>query len=193
MSALLALSGDSVPVELSDEAAQLLMNYQATIERQLVDGGPLSYRRDWSGKLVGAIARIALVLHGLEWAIGEDRGGLPNALNAPAMAAAIGWSGYLIEQEQLVSGVLERDEDVRNASEVVRWIVANDVQSFTVRDVMRGCRKGAMQKADTVRAAVQCMVERALVRKIQKTPSQKGGNKAERYAVNPRIGEVIQI
>lgn len=191
ITALLELDGDCVTVELEHAAQELFMAFAADIESRLGAGQDLSCRRDWSGKLVGAIARIALVLHALEWALGKERGGIPGMLSVSTMQAATNWAQYLIDQEVLVSGVLEQDDTLRNAGRIARWVVAKGRTQFTIRQVQRGCRHSDLQKVAAIREAVSRLEEHGLVRRVQDQPGPNGGRQSEQYDVHPRFPEFI--
>ncbi|HEU4406245.1 MAG TPA: YfjI family protein [Polyangiaceae bacterium] len=56
--------GEPTPlVELTERARQVWQAFSREVERMLAPGGELAEMRDWGGKLPGAVARIAAVLH----------------------------------------------------------------------------------------------------------------------------------
>jgi hypothetical protein len=50
-------------LRVSPEAADLLLTFERWIEPQLAEFESLSRMSDWAGKLAGAVARLASVMH----------------------------------------------------------------------------------------------------------------------------------
>jgi hypothetical protein len=63
LAAALAEWTDPAVVALRPEARDALMDYARRVEDRLATGGDLAHVADWAGKLVGAVVRIAGLLH----------------------------------------------------------------------------------------------------------------------------------
>jgi uncharacterized protein DUF3987/bifunctional DNA primase/polymerase-like protein len=121
----LPAEGESTPlVELSEEAGQAWRAFSREVERMLAPGGELAEMRDWGGKLPGAVARIAAVLHFVEAAAAGDaarRDAWHTPVAEATMLGAVELGRYFLGHARFVFGELvmpqrERDETDRLAA-----------------------------------------------------------------------------
>jgi replicative DNA helicase len=129
----LPTEGEPTPlVELSEEAGQVWRAFSREIERMLAPGGQLAEMRDWGGKLPGAVARLAAVLHFAEAAAAGDdarREAWHAPIDEATMHGAIEIGRYFLGYARFVFGELlvperERVETDRlvSALAVLDWL-----------------------------------------------------------------------
>ena len=61
--AMIVEDGNPHPLDLGPEAAALFLSFEAELEPRLGEFGDLAPVADWAGKLAGAVARLAGLLH----------------------------------------------------------------------------------------------------------------------------------
>lgn len=96
-----AASADGEPapreLSLSAEAEARFRAFETRLEPRLAEHGDLGYGADWVGKLAGASARIAGLLHAAEHAAGKAPRDVPIAGETMAGAVAIAIAeGFLV-------------------------------------------------------------------------------------------------
>lgn len=179
-------NGDPCPHTLSLDAgaAARLRRYEAWVEPQLSEFGELGRMTDWGGKIVGAVVRIAGLLHMTDLAGAGDAWKVPISEATIECAIAIGL--YLIPHAKAAFAEMGTDENIGNAKSILRWIEHKDLQSFTRRDVHQGTR-GTFKRAADVDAPLAVLVARGFVRQRKETSANGSGrHPSPTYEVNPR-------
>jgi replicative DNA helicase len=142
---------------------------------------------DWGGKLVGAIARITLLLHMAEHVGSEAPWDIRVATSTVENAIKIG--RYAIAHAQAAYAVMGGDEAVEGASHVLAWIEDKHVRTFKQRDAHRALQ-GRFERADALKAALAVLEERGYVREQPQEQRHGVGRPASpRYDVNPWVHE----
>jgi hypothetical protein len=170
-------------LSLSSGANTLWMQFAAWLEPQLADFGPLSHIADWAGKLAGAVARIAGLLHL------ADRAGSPEPWAMPipkaTMARAVAIGQYLIPHARAAFSEMGADSAVADARHVLAWIRRHGAESFTRRDCFEGT-KSRFGLVENLLPALQLLERHHYVR--ERTASDPGGRgrpPSPVYLVNP--------
>lgn len=172
-------------ITLGDEARAMLDDFEAKVESQLGKRGCLGERKDWGGKLCGAVGRISLALYGLRLGLHPDRAG--DQIDTTIMHAALSWAPYLIEHEGIVAGVAGADKDVAIAERILSWLRRTGSESFCRREAYEAVRCTLVQKAEDVDGAMGLLEELEYLRQFDPPLSGKGGRpKGKMYQVNPR-------
>ncbi|MGW1811230.1 YfjI family protein, partial [Streptomyces sp. NPDC002078] len=117
---------EPVTIKCSGPADQAVIKLQEDIEPQLRPDGPLAHIDDWAGKYVGAVARIAGLLHLADRATG--RWGEP--IEATTIERAIAIGEYYTAHALAAFGLMETDTDTEKAQQVLEWIRRTKVSSF---------------------------------------------------------------
>ncbi|MCH8824191.1 MAG: DUF3987 domain-containing protein [Planctomycetes bacterium] len=165
-------------LSLSSEAQTIFDCFTAKLELELGSRGDLAYYREWSGKLCGALGRIALVLHCLaEIGLKGESAHCKRIVEADIMRAALSWTPYLIEQEKLVCGLAELDPDIAMASRILSWIARSNKEKFSLRDAHTSCRYNKMRLAEFV-PAIELLKELEYIRPAPTTTDNKTGRPA---------------
>lgn len=171
-------------VEMDDEAAELFLGFVEWLEPELGEGGELSDRTAWAGKLAGAVGRIALVLYGLEWGLNSVQ---PAAIDAVTMHAALAWAPYLIAHQRRAEVMVGTDPETAGAERVLKWLRRTGKETFSARDAFTECRSQAMRRMDDFRPALELLVETGHIRPIEVPKHLDPGRKpSPTFAVNPR-------
>jgi hypothetical protein len=180
--ALLAFQVTEPPIaiELSPEAYRAWLAFSRTVECELRDGARFEHIRDWAGKLPGAAARIAGLLHCAEYAFSNP--GVVT-LSAATMEHALQFAAVLSEHALAVFDLMGADAALKAARKVWSWIVRNRKPQFTFRDAHQGLR-GSFPRAADLRPAFEVLVERSHIREIVRA-QHRGGRPSERFEVHP--------
>lgn len=162
-------------VYLSPDANTIREDYQAYIEKKL--GGEWEHMRDWGGKLVGAMVRIAALLHLSSFPVSEP-------ISAETMAAATGIAEFLGAHAEAAYQAMGADESVEDAKYLWRRIAANGEPEISKRDLFRLVR-GKFKKAENMEAPLRVLVEYGYIR-IEDVERDGAGRRASpKIKVNP--------
>jgi hypothetical protein len=205
-------NGNAVPyrLALSPDAAAVLDEFAGWIEPQLRATGALGAMTDWAGKLVGAVARIAGILHVAE------RAGDPQPWAAPISAAtvisAVRIGHYAIPHAKAAFWQMRADPVVGEALHILEWIgrkvtpgepnignIGNKVlrESFlssssssestveiTKRDLWRGAM-GRHDRVEDIEPALQLLVDHGYLREKPLDGPRGRGRPPVIFLVNP--------
>lgn len=168
---------DSGTITLSPEASEIRRAYQSHIERRLGPDGDLYTMRDWAGKCVGAMLRIAALLHVADCPT-------PTATPIPAeiMVRATSIAECLAAHAQAAYGLMGGDQSQVEAKYVWRRIQAHGGQEISKNDLIQ-LTKGHFNKAEDMEPAISSLEDMGYIRRIRKT--QGRGRSKEVIEVNP--------
>lgn len=171
---ILADQGSGI-VRLSDDANTIREDYQAYIEKKL--GGEWEHMRDWGGKLVGAMVRIAALLH-----LSSFSADVP--ISAETMAAATGIAEFLGAHAEAAYQAMGADESIEDAKYLWRRIEASGEAEISKRDLFRLVRS-KFKKAEGMEAPLRVLVEYGYIR-VEDVERDGAGRKASpKIKVNP--------
>lgn len=187
IAALLALMapGGAEPLYLSREAAETFATFRIWLEPQLGDAGALASIRDWGGKLAGAVARIAGLLHLATWA--GHAAPWQEPIAHETMAAAVSIGRYLIPHAQAAFGMMGADPDVEHAKAVLAWIERKRPTRFSRRDVYADLRS-RFARVEAADEPLAVLTEHNFIRAAQTARRRGPGRKpSQEYDVNPAL------
>ena len=168
-------------LSLSLEARPAWIAWREEVEVSLRPGGSLDGMQDWGGKLAGAVARIAGVLH-----MAEHAHDLPLPWETPisehTLLSAIRIGRYFIPHAQHTYGQIGLDEDRELAQHILRLIRESGAPTISKRDLWRMTR-GRLQTASLLDAPLRSLEYRGYIRKRPRPPGP--GRPAETYDVHP--------
>ena len=124
---ILADQGGGI-VRLSPDANTIREDYQGYIEKKL--GGEWEHMRDWGGKLVGAMVRIAALLH-----LSSFSADVP--ISAETMAAATGIAEFLGAHAEAAYQAMGADESIEDAKHLWRRIAASGLSLIHISEPTR--------------------------------------------------------
>ena len=149
--------GDPVPhiLNLSQAAFQEWAEFYQVVEEELRDGGRFEHIRDWAGKLPGAAARIAGLLHCAEnpfhpW---------EKSLSIETMTRALDLAAVFADHALVVFGLMGADPAIDEAKKVWRWVEKNRLESFTRKQCFDALR-GTFPRVDLLKEPLKVLDER---------------------------------
>ena len=178
-------SGDLLVLTLDADAAAALLAFEAEVEPRLhPHSGDLAHIADWASKLVGAVARIAGLLH----LAARLRDGWALPVNEATIADAITIGRYLIAHAlatfDLMGGA---DPTLDDGRYVLAWIERTGVKSFTRRELFTALPRGRFAKVDALDPALALLVEHGYIRPLPPPEGRSGPGRpaSPSFEVNP--------
>jgi hypothetical protein len=171
-------------LHLAPDAQASLRQFEALVEPQLAEFGELGGISDWAGKLVGAVARIAGLLHMATFADLDCPWQTPVSKDLVEGAILIGFS-YMIPHAKAAFTEMGADTAVESARCILRWIDHTGATAFTKRDVHQGV-KGSFKRVEELDIPLSVLEAHGYVRKMTVPKREGPGRKpSPAYEVNP--------
>jgi len=181
-----ALGSDGKPapylLQIAPDAYREWADFHRDVEAELRPGGELELIADWGGKLHGAAARLAGLLHLVE----HDAPQL-HPIGLGTMQQALGLAAVLTEHAKAAFALMGADPDIECAKHVLTWIVDRHIDAFTARDALQAV-KGRYSKMEPVSAGLKILEDRAFIFAAQaqaREPGKAGRPPSPGYRVNP--------
>ncbi|MBF0292851.1 MAG: DUF3987 domain-containing protein [Nitrospinae bacterium] len=153
------------------------------VEREMREGGKFEHVKDWAGKLPGACARLAGLLHVAENAFDEP---WAHEISADTMSRALSLGAVYSQHALAVFDLIGADESLDAARRVYRWIQRTQPKTFTGRDCFDAL-KGHFKNMAALEPGLSTLAERSIIRALDR--ERKPGRPSQKFAVNPRIVE----
>jgi len=174
---------DEGPHELTFDATALprLRAWECEVERELGEFGSLGQMADWGGKLFGATARIAALLHL------SAHGGLAihGPIEAATVEAAIIVARYLIEHAHAAFDSMGADPALGDARYLLRAIEKLGSETFSKRDLFEKTKR-RFRKADALDPPLRLIIDHGFIReRASEVRSGPGRKPSPAYEVNP--------
>ena len=168
---------------LSPDADRRILALEAAIEPRLGQDGDLGHITDWASKLVGAVARIAGLLHLAAGGTAER----PVAGVTVEHAAQLG--RYFLGHALAAFDQMGADPVVEEAKALLRWIERTGADRFTRRDLFTGVRSSRFRTVADIDAGLNLLEGHDYIR-LEPTAEvgARGGRPASpTYGVNPFV------
>ncbi|MFJ6388937.1 YfjI family protein [Streptomyces sp. NPDC091972] len=176
---------DPAVIQLSPEADAALIAYQKRIEPQLkARGGTLGHISNWAGKLAGATARMAALLH-----LAEHGGnGYAHPVTADTMNAAIELGQYYTAHALAAFDVMGADHTTARAHSVLEALRMHRWTEVSKRDLMVKLSRSEFPTAADLDPTLNLLEDHGYVRAqpIVRTGG-RGRPPSPRYLVHPRL------
>jgi len=170
-------------LSLHVEALRRFRAFQAWLEPRLAEFGELGGICDWAGKLHGAVARIAGLLHMAENC--EDTAPWEISVSAATVENAISIAEYLIPHAKAAFAEMGADDMQDHAKRIIRWIEDRDIDSFTKRDLHQGV-KGTLKRVEDLDLPLNLLEKHGYIGMRQKAERSGAGRRPSPvYDVNP--------
>lgn len=176
-------------IPFSRQADARFLAFEMEIECRLGGFGDLAHIADWGGKLAGAVARLAGIIHVAEHA--GDGAPWETPISGATMADAITMGhDFLVPHALAAFGEMGADPAVEDARHVLRWLdTRHDLESITRRDLHQSLRR-RFPKPDDLDPAITLLVAHGYLRETapEKRPtdqSPRGRKPSPRYDINP--------
>jgi hypothetical protein len=168
---------------LNAEAREALLEFERDLEPRLGELGDLGHLSDWAGKLAGAVARVAGLLHIADLVNDFPPWAVPVGHGCVRRAARVG--GYLIEHAQAAFAQMGADPDMENARYLVRGIERVGRPTFSKRDAFESTR-GRFKRVSELEPALALLEDRNYIRRRPDDPHPGSGRKpSPTFEVNP--------
>lgn len=180
INALLSDDADREPIELSAEAKAVLEALFNEIEGRL--NNDLSDITDWVGKFVGAVLRIAGILHIAQNPV------MPMFVdvNGETMERAVSIGRYFLEHAKAAYALMGADQVNKNAEYLLTAIKRDKLSEFSRRDAMRLCRR--FKTVDSLQPVLNRLCEYGYIApKPAQTTFNSGRKPSEVYLTNPAV------
>ena len=162
-------------IRLSAEADRIRQEYAAYIEQRL--GDEWEHMRDWGGKLVGAMVRIAALMH----AAVVQGSPAETPISPEVMGAAVGIAEFLGPHAEAAYQVMGADQDYEDAKYLWRRIEGTGQDELTKNELLQLTR-GKFKKAENMEPALNTLIDMGYVRRENR---KTGGRPSEIILVNP--------
>lgn len=166
------------PIELSDEATTVLERlFQDTESRFRTD---LAEIADWAGKYVGAVLRIAGLLHGA-----QHHGFLDfMEVSAETMENAVRIGEYFLEHAKAAYSLMGADPVNKQSEYLLGAIQRGQITEFSRRDAMRMCRR--FHTVESLQPVLNRLCEYGYIApKLTEPAPGVGRRPSEVYLTNP--------
>ena len=178
ITALLDADGELMDIDLSKEAYGVLKELFDKTEKSL--GGELSDIVDWAGKYVGAVLRIAGLLH-----FTEHHGFFHKTeVSVDTMRSAISIGEYFLEHAKAAYSLMGADPVNKQCEYLLSAIKRDGLAEFSRRDAMRACRR--FKTAESLQLVLNRLCEYGYIAPKPSEPYNGVGRKpSEVYLTNP--------
>lgn len=179
---------DPIRLQLSPEADELRLDYARRLEPRLHPRtGDLGHMSDWAGKSVGAIVRIAALLHLAD----NPTDGYRLPVAGDTMAAAIRIGEYFTRHAEAAFDHMGADPEVERARLLLDWLKRKQASRFTVREAFSGLPRGTFRKVADVLPSLSLLEGYGWIAAEPPPPrNPKGGRPpSPAYQVHPQISD----
>jgi hypothetical protein len=173
-------------------AAARLRDFARAVEPRLAPAGDLEPLVDWGSKLVGAVARIAGLLHLASLDLPVPQNPEPDTQTAApvsleAVDAACILADHLTAHARAAYAAMGADPAVANIPFLLGWLRRSGLRTFTRRDAQRAARPRLNTAAD-LDAALDQLAEHGYIR-LRPSPSRPGPGRhpGPTYDVHPSL------
>lgn len=169
-------------LQFSEAARDLLIRFEEWLEPQLRETGPLGGMTDWAGKLLGATARIAALLHLADHVPTAD---WKTPIEAAPLLRAMTVAEYLIPHARNAFSQMEADPEIATAQRILRWIETAQPSQFNQKELFEAV-KARYPKVSLLTTPLELLCERGYIRALP-MPERSGPGRppSQAYVVNP--------
>jgi len=159
-------------------------DHQRRVEVDLRETGRFAGMTDWGGKLPGATARLAGLIHCARWAL-EPGNPVDRLIDRDTMQQAVRLSELLAEHALAVFDLMSDDGGLESARKVWRHIQDHRLTCFAFSEIWHPLR-GTFKTTADIEPAVETLMDHNLVLPIEEQMQGKRGRRGRRYLVNPK-------
>jgi len=168
------------PLRMNPDGYAKWLEYAKAIELFMgKEMGHLSHITDWAGKLPGAIARIAGLLHIMRYAHQKP---WQFEISIEDISAAIKIGHCLTNHALAVFDLLQEDTSLQLAKDILQWIIENKCNSFTRRECLRKFRR--VKKAE-LNPALEILEENDIIKGRGANLIKSQGRPVNLFDINP--------
>ncbi|KPI12069.1 Protein of unknown function DUF3987 [Actinobacteria bacterium OK074] len=173
---------EPVTVKCSGPADQAVIKLQEDVEPKLRPGSELAHVDDWAGKYVGAVARIAGLLH-----LGDHvTGHWGRPIEAATIERAVAIGEYYTAHALAAFDLMSTEPSVDDARTVLDWLTRSGLREFKAKDVVAAIRR--FKTVASVAPALSLLEEHGYLRPTQQERNgARGRHPATTYLVHPDL------
>ncbi|MFH8786315.1 YfjI family protein [Streptomyces roseoverticillatus] len=176
---------DPAVIQLTPEADAALIAFQERVEPKLAArGGTLGHIADWAGKLAGATARIAALLHLAR----HLKGAHTKPVAEATMLDAIALADYFTSHGLAAFDAMGADPTTDRARSVLETVRVQGWSEVSKRDLMVKLSRSEFPTAADLDPALDLLEEHGYIR--ARTAHRSGGRgrpPSPRYLIHPRL------
>lgn len=174
---ILSNQGSGV-VRLSPEADAVRIAYQGYIEKKLGPDGEWYFMGDWGGKLVGAMVRIAALLH-----LSSFPADVP--VSGEIMTAATSIAEFLASHAEAAYQAMGGDDGLSDAKYLWKKIYATGLDEIKKRDLFR-YTQGKFKRAEDMEEPLKTLEEYGYIRIEEAEQQGRGRKPSPTVKINPK-------
>jgi replicative DNA helicase len=175
---------EPLKLTLSPQADALRQAVSADYEVMMGEGERLAGMRDWAGKAVGTMARIAGLLHLAE----HLTNGFDRPISFETMVAAQALIDYYTDHALAVFDLTFTDQATARAHAVWDWIERTGTIRFTARDAFTALSRPKFPKMADLEPPPAVLEQHGYLRRLPGPPTTGHGRPpAPAYETNPRV------
>ncbi|MBB5871982.1 hypothetical protein F4553_005361 [Allocatelliglobosispora scoriae] len=181
--ATLAEWTDPAVLPLTRDANERVLDLEREVEPLLAPSGAWGHIVDWGSKYVGAVIRIAGLIHLAE----HLRDGWGKAIDADTLDRAIVIGRYYAAHALAAFDDMGADRTTQHARTVLAWLTRTDTTTFTKRDLLRALKSHMPTTAD-IDPVLSLLELHGYIRPADPAPRPATGRPpSAAYLVNPEV------
>ncbi len=164
-------------ISLTYPAYEEWLEFSRWVEKDLREGGRFENITDWSGKLPGATARLAGLLHCVQ----HQEQPWSQQIDIDTMKQALGLGAIFSSHALKVFNLMGCDKSLEGARKVWRWIERGRFKSFKKNDIYNAL-KGSFPRVADIEPCLDVLEERNYIASYKE---KKVGRPTITYTVHP--------
>ncbi|MER5649054.1 YfjI family protein [Streptosporangium sp. NPDC002524] len=176
---------DPAVLVLTPEAGEIVLQMERELEPRLAEHtGDLAGIVDWASKLVGAVVRIAGLLH----LAGDITTGWSKPINADTMRNAVRLGGYFTAHALATFDAMGADPQVSDARVILEWLRRTKPMEFTRRELFSGISRSRFRKVGDLDVPLELVEQHGYIRrKPEPERTGPGRRPSPTYEVHPSL------
>jgi hypothetical protein len=169
-------------IDLRPAAYSEWFEFQKMVEPEMAEGGRFESMKDWAGKLPGAAARLAGLLH----CVKHPQQPWGEKISVETMGTALDIAAVASSHAEVAFDLMGADVAIEGAKKVWRWVEKGRHESFTKRDCFQALR-GTFSRVSDLEPPLDVLDERNYIAGATVKGGPQGGRPSIAYSVNPEI------
>ena len=170
----------------SPDARAILREYEQEVEILLRQGNAMGDMTDWGGKLLGAVVRIAALLHIAGFA--NPAMPLTYEVSSATAIAAIRVGYYLADHARAAFGEMGADVELDHARYIVEWVQRKGLREIVQSEMYRAMAR-RFKRPEDMAQPLSLLVTRNYLREVERPKVDKRAHPSRLLVFNPAIFE----
>jgi replicative DNA helicase len=181
--------GDPAILTLTPIAQKAIQEIEKDVEPTLVGNGELASLADWGAKYVGAVARIAGILHLAEH--GAETGPR-KAVEAQTILAASRIGNYFKVSAIKAFTEMATDRGITDATYLLERIGRIDTDEVSVRDLFTACSRSRFKTVNDLMPAIERLIDHGYMYPLPPSKPTGGRPASPRFKVHKSVAEAAE-